>query len=145
MKENFDLLYLRVSDVLKNLDKKNFSKTINSIDGNTICTGSGGSIVVAEFASEVIESKNNSLTKVVFPRDLLHIKINFYKNILIISSSGKNHGVFTAINTNLNKFLLTSGQLHYGDVKMLHYRGKMDLEKKFYFSFNNLNTNKYIT
>lgn len=131
MNENFNLLYSRVLDAITNLDSVNFYRTIDTIKGNTICTGSGGSKVVSEFASEIIQSKNDVITTVVSPRDLLHMKLHIYKNILISSHSGKNYGVNVALNTNLNRFLLTCGEIDRCDAKMLKYGGNLPLEHSF--------------
>lgn len=131
MEYNFNLLYYRVLDVMENINLDLFNSKLNNISGNTICVGSGGSRVVAEFASEVLTAKNNILTTVVSPRDLLYMKLNFYKNILICSHSGNNHGVKTAFNNDLSKFLLTCGQIDYQDINMLKYDGKIALERSF--------------
>lgn len=131
MNENFNLLYSRVLDTVENLDLNIFNNILNRINSNTLCTGSGGSRVVAEFASEVLTIKNNILTSAVSPRDLLYMKLHFYKNILISSHSGNNYGVKTALNNDLNKFLLTCGQIDYLDINMLKYGGKMPPERSF--------------
>ena len=55
MNYNFDLLKERILDTLK---LTNINKNLKKIKGNTICIGSGGSKVVATFASLVFNTKN---------------------------------------------------------------------------------------
>lgn len=106
MKENFALLKQRVIDTL---NQTKLNKKIEKIKGSTICVGSGGSNVVASFASLVLNKKNQCPTIVLEPRDVLYQNLNNYKNIFVCSYSGNNHGVNVLKDMKLNKYLLTYG------------------------------------
>lgn len=103
--------------------------TLNSIKGNVISVGSGGSKVVAEYASLVISSKNSLLATSVDPRDLNYLDQRNYENIFISSYSGSNFGVKHAINSELNKYLLTTRKTKIKDETILHY--EMECEHSF--------------
>ena len=53
---NFNLLKERILDTLK---LTNLNNKLQKIKGPTICIGSGGSKVVADFASVVLKHKNS--------------------------------------------------------------------------------------
>ena len=104
MKYNFEKLKERVLDTLKLTD---VNKKISKIKGPTICVGSGGSKVVAEFAALVLNTKNNCSVKVMDPRDVLYENLNPYKNLFVCSYSGNNHGVNILSSLKIKKHLLT--------------------------------------
>lgn len=104
---NFNLLKERILDTLK---LTNLNNKLKKIKGPTICIGSGGSKVVAAFASMVLNAKNNCTTKLFEPRDVLHENITPYKNLFICSYSGNNQGVNILSTLNINKYLLTYNQ-----------------------------------
>ena len=104
MNYNFDLLKERVLDTLKLSD---LNKKLKKIKGNTICIGSGGSKVVATFASAILNAKNNCGVKVLDPRDVLYENLDAYKNLFVCSYSGNNHGVNILENLKIKKYLLT--------------------------------------
>lgn len=104
MQYNFDLLEERILDTL------NFTKSVSilkKIKGNTIFVGSGGSMTVACFASQVLNKLNNCPNKVVEPRDVLYENIKSYKNLFVCSYSGTNLGVNALKSLNIKKYLLT--------------------------------------
>lgn len=111
---NFNLLKERIVDTLK-LTKIN--KELKKIKESTICIGSGGSKVVADYSSIVLNTKNNCTTKVMDPRDVLYENSKSYNNIFVCSYSGNNHGVDILSSLNIKKYLLT-----YGDVKKENYK-----------------------
>ena len=102
MDYNFNLLKERILDTLK---LTNRNKTIKTIKGPTICIGSGGSKVVATFASSILNTKNNCATKIMDPRDVLYENLKGYKNIFMCSYSGSNHGVNILSNLKIKKYL----------------------------------------
>lgn len=104
MNYNFNLLKERILDTL---NLTNINKQLKKIKGNTIFVGSGGSKVVADFASIVFNSKNNCGTKVMDPRDVLYENLSPYKNIFVCSYSGNNHGVNILSSIKKKKYLLT--------------------------------------
>lgn len=104
MNYNFDLLKERILDTLK---LTNINKKLKKIKGNTIFVGSGGSKVVATFASLVFNIKNKCTTKVLDPRDVLYENLHSYKNLFVCSYSGNNHGVNILSDLKAKKYLLT--------------------------------------
>lgn len=104
MNYNFNLLKERVFDTLK---LTNINKKMKKIKGSTLCVGSGGSKVVAGFASTILNTKNKCFTKSLEPRDALHENINPYKNLFVCSYSGSNHGVNILSSLKAKKYLLT--------------------------------------
>ena len=61
MKENFDLLKTRIIDANRSTDLDIIINQINSMKGNTICVGVGGSKVVAEYSSKVLKKKKKDI------------------------------------------------------------------------------------
>lgn len=106
MNYNFDILESRIIDSLK---LTNISKKLKKIKGSTICVGSGGSNVVASFASLVLNAKNGCCVKISEPRDVLYENLKNYKNLFICSYSGNNHGVNILSPLKIKKHLLTYG------------------------------------
>jgi len=101
---NFNLLKERIIDTL---NLTNLNKQLKKVKGNTICIGSGGSKVVATFASTIFNAKNNCCTKVMDPRDVLYENLKPYDNLFVCSYSGNNHGVDILSPLNIKKYLLT--------------------------------------
>jgi len=132
MEENFKMLFDRAYGTCLTSDLKKISEELKKIKGPTICVGSGGSRVVADFVSKVLAEKNNILTTTMDPRDLLYNKsVKHYDNIFVCSYSGKNHGVGTALSLNKNKYLLTNSTEEKEGVKLLTYTSKEPKEKSF--------------
>lgn len=125
---NFNLLKSRVFDTLKLTD---VSKQIKKVKGPTLCIGSGGSKVVATFASIVLNHKNKCVCKVMEPRDALYENISSYKNLFVCSYSGNNHGVDIVKNFKLKKHLLTYGDNNQDDYIKLKCNSSIDKEMSF--------------
>jgi len=104
---NFEILKERTLNTL-NLTKG--IKELKKIKGPTICVGSGGSNVVATFASIILNVKNSCPTKSCEPRDVLYENLENYKNLFVCSYSGNNHGVNILSTLKLKKYLLTYGE-----------------------------------
>lgn len=102
-------------------NKEEIFDNLKSINGPTILIGSGGSRVVAEFASMVLETKNKIFTKVLDVRDLNYIDLKRYENIFIASFSGANAGVHASIIDNKNTYLLSKRKTKIKNETLLHY------------------------
>jgi hypothetical protein len=131
MQENFDLLKDRVLDTHKVSDLEEIKQKIKSIKGNTICVGAGGSNVVANYASKVISKLNGNLVLCMLPRDLEHINLSNFDNVLIASYSGKGKAVDLALNNKLNKYLLSNNDIKYESVTNITYGSTIEKENSF--------------
>ena len=125
---NFNLLKERV---INTLNLTNINKQLKKIKGNTICVGSGGSKVVADFASIVLNTKNNCSTKVMDPRDALYENLKPYINLFICSYSGNNHGVNILSPLNIKKYLFTYGDTPKDNFKRLQCNSSLPKEMSF--------------
>lgn len=125
---NFELMKKRIMDTLALTD---VNKYLNKIKGSTIFVGSGGSKVVASYASLVFNLKNNCCTCVGEPRDVLYENIRGYKNIFVCSYSGDNHGVDCLANLKLNKYLFTYGDVDKDGYKKVKCNSSISKEKSF--------------
>lgn len=131
MQENFDLLKKRIIDTHEVSDLKGIKDKIKSIKGNTICVGAGGSNVVANYASKVISKLNGNLVLCMMPRDLEHINLANFDNVLIASYSGKGKAVDLASNNKLNKYLLSNNDIKYDGVTNITYNNTIEKENSF--------------
>lgn len=111
MFENFEKLEMRVLDSLEKTDLENINKILKSISEPTLTTGVGGSSVVSNFLSKVLNTKNNIICENTTFRDLNYKNLNNYKNIITCSYGGRNHGVNMALKNNLNHYLLSRNTL----------------------------------
>lgn len=125
MNFNFNLLKERV------LTTSSKISLLRKIKGSTLCVGSGGSKVVASFSSTVLSNKNNCLTKVLEPRDVLYENKNSYKNIFMCSYSGNNHGVNVLNNIKKKKYLLTNSEQENKYYKKIKYSNNYPKELSF--------------
>ena len=128
MNYNFNLLKERILDTLKST---NINKQLKKIKGETICVGSGGSKVVAAFASLILNMKNNCSTKVLDPRDVLYENLNSYKNLFVCSYSGNNHGVDILSNLKIKKYLLTYKEDKKENFETIKCKSSIDKEMSF--------------
>lgn len=131
MQENFDLLKKRIIDTHKVSDLQDIKEKIKSIKGNTICVGAGGSNTVANYASKVISKLNGNLVLSMMPRDLEHINLANFDNVLIASYSGKGKAVDLALNNKLNKYLLSNNDIKYDGVTNITYGSTIEKENSF--------------
>ncbi len=128
MNYNFEMLKERVIDTL---NLTNLNNKLKKIKGNTICIGSGGSKVVASFASLVLNAKNNCSVKIADPRDTLYENLNAYDNLFICSYSGNNHGVNILKDLKIKKYLLTYNQEENNSFKNLICKNSINKELSF--------------
>lgn len=108
MKENFEKLERRIIYSLENTDTDRINYELSKINEPTLVSGVGGSSVVSEFASKVLEKKNNIITRNTEPRDFMYLNTNLYRNVLACSYSGNNYGVELAFMNDLKHYLLSS-------------------------------------
>lgn len=108
MKENFLKLESRVIDSLNKTDLERINYELSKLDMPTLVSGVGGSSVVSEYASKILQSKNHIITRNTEPRDFNYIDLSLYSNVLSCSYSGNNYGVQLAFNNSLNHYLLAS-------------------------------------
>ena len=108
MKENFLKLKSRVIDSLNKTDLERINYELSKLDKPTLVSGVGGSSVVSEYASKILQSKNHIITRNTEPRDFNYIDLSLYSNVLSCSYSGNNYGVQLAFNNSLNHYLLAS-------------------------------------
>ena len=128
MEYNFSVLKENIINTILVTD---VSKKIKSVKGSTICVGSGGSRVVADFASVVLNIKNNCSVKVMEPRDVLYENLECYKNIFMCSYSGNNYGVDVLSSLKVKKYLFTYGDVDKNGYKRLKCNSDAQKEKSF--------------
>lgn len=108
MKENFEKIESRVFYSLYNTDLERINYELSKITEPTLISGVGGSSVVAEYASKILNKKNNIITRRVEPRDFKYLNLIGYKNVLSCSYSGNNYGVELAFLNDMKHYLLAS-------------------------------------
>lgn len=114
---------MNIEETISNLrfNKDEIFNNLKNIKEPTLIIGSGGSRVVAEFASRVLSKKNKILTRVLDARDLHYEDLELYDNIFIISYSGSNYGVKASFIDNKNIYLLSKRKTKIKDETLLHY------------------------
>lgn len=131
MKINFELLKERVIDSLEQTDLDYIRKELSKLNEPTIFSGVGGSSVVSEFASKVINTKNGIVSINSEPRDFLYRNSNAFKNVVACSYSGNNYGVELSFLKGLKKYLLSNNSFDDIDVTYLKYNTTIDKERSF--------------
>ena len=131
MQVNFDLLKYRVFDSLSNTDLEYIRYELSKLNESTLFSGVGGSSVVSDFASKVINAKNRIITVNTEPRDFLYRNNNYYKNVVACSYSGNNYGVKISFLKNIKKYLLSNNSFDDEDVTYLKYNTSIAKEKSF--------------
>lgn len=110
------------SSILKATDDTMYiMECLRDLKGNTISIGSGGSYVVAEFASSVLSQANRIIANTLDPRDLLYADLRPFDNIFIASYSGSNFGVKSSILDGKNNYLLSNRKTKIKNEVLLHY------------------------
>ncbi len=132
MNYNFDMLYERIVDANNVSDLRKIKNQLGKISNSVICVGNGGSRVVSDFASKVLTEKNNCLTLLREPRDLLYDgNEKLFKELFICSYSGKNRGVEVALESGLLKKLFTANNDLRDNVEVIAYSSTLEKEKSF--------------
>ena len=131
MKDNFDLLEARVIDALDKTDLERIKYHLEKIKKPTITTGVGGSSVVSTYASKVLSNKNGIIAQHQEPRDMLYKNLKGYDNVIACSYGGKNYGVKTSFDNDLNKYLLSSNPSELEEITNLTYDTTINKENSF--------------
>ena len=121
MQENFEKLDGRVFDSLYTTDLEKINYELSKINEPILVSGVGGSSVVSDYASKIINKKNNVITKSVEPRDFKYLNTNGFKSVLACSYSGKTYGVSLAFLNVMKHYLLASKESEENDVIILTY------------------------
>ena len=130
MKFNFKYLKGRVIDSLENTDLEFIRRELSNLDEPTIFSGVGGSSVVSDFASKVVNHKNGIITINSEPRDFIYRK-NAFKNVVSCSYGGNNYGVKLSFLKDLKKYLLSNNSYNEEYITYLKYNTTIDSENSF--------------
>lgn len=131
MKINFEYLKRRVEDALEKTDLEFIRSELLKIKDASIVSGVGGSSVVSEFGSKVLNQKNGIISINCEPRDFLYQGVSGFKNAISCSYSGNNYGVDLSFDNDLKKYLLSNNPSSSEDVVNLQYQTTIDKERSF--------------
>ncbi|MBQ8535340.1 MAG: hypothetical protein IJ463_06615 [Bacilli bacterium] len=131
MQINFKYLKDRVIDSLEQTDLEYIRHELRKIDEPTIFSGVGGSSVVSEFGSKVLNKKNGIISINSEPRDFIYRNNNPFRNVVACSYSGNNYGVDLAFLNDLKKYLLSNNAFNDERVTYLKYDTTIDSERSF--------------
>lgn len=131
MKVNFKYLKERVIDSLEHTDLEFIRHELSKINEPTIFSGVGGSSVVSEFGSKVMNKKNGIISINSEPRDFIYRNNNPFRNVIACSYSGNNYGVKLSFLKELKKYLLSNNAFEDKDVTYLKYDTTIDSERSF--------------
>ena len=131
MKVNFKYLKERVIDSLEHTDLEFIRNELSKINEPTIFSGVGGSSVVSEFGSKVMNKKNGIISINSEPRDFIYRNNNPFRNVIACSYSGNNYGVKLSFLNELKKYLLSNNAFEDKDVTYLKYDTTIDSERSF--------------
>ena len=131
MQINFKYLKERVIDSLEHTDLEFIRHELSKINEPTIFSGVGGSSVVSEFGSKVMNKKNGIISINSEPRDFIYRNNNPFRNVIACSYSGNNYGVKLSFLNELKKYLLSNNTFEDKDVTYLKYDTTIDSERSF--------------
>lgn len=131
MQINFKYLKERVIDSLNYTDLEFIRHELSKINEPTIFSGVGGSSVVSEFGSKVMNKKNGIISINSEPRDFIYRNNNPFKNVVACSYSGNNYGVELSFLNELKKYLLSNNAFDDKEVTYLKYDTTIDSERSF--------------
>lgn len=131
MKINFEYLKRRIEDALEKTDLEFIRSELLKIKDASIVSGVGGSSVVSEFGSKVLNQKNGIISINCEPRDFLYQGVSGFKNVISCSYSGNNYGVDLSFDNDLKKYLLSNNPSSSEDVVNLQYQTTIDKERSF--------------
>lgn len=131
MKVNFKYLKERVIDSLEHTDLEFIRHELSKINEPTIFSGVGGSSVVSEFGSKIMNKKNGIISINSEPRDFVYRNNNPFRNVVACSYSGNNYGVELSFLNELKKYLLSNNAFEDKDVTYLKYDTTIDSERSF--------------
>ena len=131
MKTNFEFLKERVVDSLDNTDLEYIRNELSKLSEPTLFSGVGGSSVVSEFGTKVINGKNGIVSVNSEPRDFIYRNNGAFRNVIACSYSGNNYGVELSFLKGLRKYLLSNNSFDENDVTYLKYSTTIDKERSF--------------
>lgn len=131
MQVNFKYLKERVFDSLAHTDLDYIRHELSKINEPTIFSGVGGSSVVSEFGSKVMNKKNGIISINSEPRDFIYRNNTPFKNVIACSYSGNNYGVELSFLNDLKKYLLSNNAFDNPEVTYLKYDTTIDSERSF--------------
>lgn len=131
MQVNFEFLKERIVDSLDNTDLEFIRNELSKLSEPTLFSGVGGSSVVSEFGTKVINAKNGIVSVNSEPRDFLYRNNGAFRNVIACSYSGNNYGVELSFLKKLRKYLLSNNSFDDNDVTYLKYNTTIDKERSF--------------
>ena len=131
MEFNFMILKNRVLDSFEKTDLEYIRYELAKLKDPTLFSGVGGSSVVSNYASKVINLKNSILAANSEPRSFIYRNNNNYKNVVACSYSGNNYGVELSFIGNQKKYLLSNNSFYDKNVTYLKYNTNIPKEKSF--------------
>lgn len=98
----------KIVNSLSNSDLDNIYTELSNIKSTTLLCGVGGSHAVSIFLEKVLVAKNNIITKNIDVEEYFLTDFSNYDNLVLLSHSGKNHGIKSLLTTDKNKYLFTT-------------------------------------
>lgn len=112
----------KVRESLKYADLNGIFRELTDIKDPSITLGVGGSKVCSLYLEKVLERKNGVIVRDIDIDEFFENNYNSYKNMLVVSYSGKNHGVKSLMKVDgFKKYLLTSRRSKIKDEILLRY------------------------
>ena len=131
MQNNFKFLKDRIVDSLSYTDLDYINNELSKLNEPTLFSGVGGSNVVSEFGSKVINIKNNIVSINSEPRNFLYQNNIPFKNVIACSYSGNNYGIELSFRNSLKKYLLSNNSFNDDNVTYLMYNTNIPKENSF--------------
>lgn len=131
MQNNFEFLKDRIVDSLSYTDLDYINNELLKLNEPTLFSGVGGSNVVSEFGSKVINIKNNIVSINSEPRNFLYQNNIPFKNVIACSYSGNNYGIELSFRNSLKKYLLSNNSFNDDNVTYLKYNTNIPKENSF--------------
>lgn len=131
MQNNFEYLKDRIVDSLSYTDLDYINNELSKLNEPTLFSGVGGSNVVSEFGSKVINIKNNIVSINSEPRNFLYQNNIPFKNVIACSYSGNNYGIELSFRNSLKKYLLSNNSFNDDNVTYLKYNTNIPKENSF--------------
>ena len=131
MQNNFEFLKDRIVDSLSYTDLDYINNELTKLNEPTLFSGVGGSNVVSEFGSKVINIKNNIVSINSEPRNFLYQNNIPFKNVIACSYSGNNYGIELSFRNSLKKYLLSNNSFNDDNVTYLKYNTNIPKENSF--------------
>lgn len=111
----------KIKNSIEMSDLETLFKNLREIKNPTILCGVGGSHVVSIFLEKILIEKNNIIARNMDVEEYLLCNTNSFDNLILVSHSGKNHGIKSLMNIPKNKFLLTTRKSKINNETLLRY------------------------